>query len=314
MKTITLSLTASFLLTSFAMAQAPDLSARGAQTNKWMIGHRADETEHVQNSMPAFMAALQLGASMVELDVRNTKDHVTVIHHDPNLGSYEECGALNGKAISDLTLQELKTCSFKQDHTQIPTLDELLQVTKTSKMGLLIELKDSVQADVVSLLSNLDPEHQCASSNPSQETKNKTFQCFENTIIYSFGESWIEDVPNLIKQHPELHNVRLLKLVPPDQNRQLITEQGAHFWNVDGIAFEVNSLGNDLESVTQKMDELYPNQIKLIWSGDGKMDFSRMTKLPITGIIASDIHGLIDYEKAHSSQATLPRPFLISPR
>lgn len=314
MKTITLSLIASLLFALFARAQTPDLTGRGAQSAKWMIGHRADEKEFVQNSMPAFMGALKLGATMVELDVRNTKDHVTVIHHDPNLNDLEECGALNGKAVSEITLQELKTCHFKQDQTQIPTLDELLQATKTSKMGLLIELKDSVQSDVISLLSNLDPEHQCASTNPSQEIKDKTFQCFENTIVYSFGESWIEDVPNLIKQRPELRNVRLLKLVPPDQNRQLITDQGAHFWNVDGIAFEVNSLGDDLEAVTQKMDQLYPNQIKLIWAGDGKMDFSRLTKLPITGIIASDIHGLIDYEKAHPSQSTLPRPFLISPR
>jgi glycerophosphoryl diester phosphodiesterase len=299
MKTLLLTTIAGLLFTlpSFAQQQ-PDLTATGAQVLKWRIGHRGDETEHVQNSMPAFLGALHLGASMVELDVRNTKDHVTVIHHDPNLGSYEECGALNGQAISHLTLAEIKSCHFKKDQTQIPTFSELLQATQSSKMGLLIELKDSVQADVIRLLSKLDPQHECAAENPSQEIKNKTFQCFENTIIYSFGESWIEDVPSLLSQHPELHRIRLLKLVPPSENRQLLTEQGAHFWNVDGIAFEINSLGADLETVTQKMNELYPNQIKLIWSGNGQMDFARVDQLPITGIIASDIHGLIDFEKA----------------
>lgn len=265
----------------------------------WAIGHRADELEFTQNSMEAFVGAESLGASFAEHDLHFTKDHVVVVHHDPNLNGNEECGVFNGKSISDVTLAELKTCRFKKEKTAIPTFEEVLQRMKSSRTGLLIELKDGVQNEVIQMLADLDPHRDCATSNPSPEILNKTYQCFTKTMIMSFTESWMEDIPALLKQHPELHNLRLLKLVPPNQNKNLLQAHDAHYWNVDGVALEINSMGADLETLLAKMTIRYPHQIKLIWSSHGKMDFSRLTKLPINGIIASDIRGLIDYQKNH---------------
>jgi|GEM_PF-3014985 len=288
-----------------------------AQAQMWAIGHRADELEFTQNSMEAFLGAAKLGATLAEHDLRITKDHIVIVHHDPNLNDNEECGAFNGKAISDITFAELETCRFKKEHTAIPTFEEVLQKMKTTQTGLLIELKDGVQKDVIRMLSELDPHRDCATPHPSQEVLNKTYQCFSKTIIYSFVEGWVEDTPALLKQHPELHRVRLLKLVPPTQNRNLLLSANAHYWNVDGVALEVNSMGADAEVLLAKIQAQYPHQIILIWSDNrsdnGKMDFSRLTKLPVTGIIASDIRGLINYLKSQKSSPSENAKKLIFP-
>lgn len=51
----------------------------------WVVGHRGAMGHAPENTMTSFEQALSLGADMIELDVRITKDGVPVIVHDANL-------------------------------------------------------------------------------------------------------------------------------------------------------------------------------------------------------------------------------------
>jgi glycerophosphoryl diester phosphodiesterase len=47
-----------------------------------IIGHRGAPRDHPENTLAAFLRALELGATGVELDVHVTGDGVVVVHHD----------------------------------------------------------------------------------------------------------------------------------------------------------------------------------------------------------------------------------------
>jgi glycerophosphoryl diester phosphodiesterase len=49
------------------------------------VAHRGDPLAHRENTLPAFAAAVDAGADMIELDVRRTSDSRAVVVHDPTL-------------------------------------------------------------------------------------------------------------------------------------------------------------------------------------------------------------------------------------
>lgn len=52
-------------------------------TTPMVVAHRGASKAQRENTLAAFLAARELGAAMVELDVRRTADGVLVVHHDP---------------------------------------------------------------------------------------------------------------------------------------------------------------------------------------------------------------------------------------
>jgi glycerophosphoryl diester phosphodiesterase len=52
-----------------------------------VFAHRGLHVAERENTIAAFVAAVELGVDGVELDVRRTLDGVLVVHHDPSVGS-----------------------------------------------------------------------------------------------------------------------------------------------------------------------------------------------------------------------------------
>lgn len=75
-----------------------------------IIAHRGASAAATENTMTAFKKAVKSGVSGMETDIRLTKDGIPVLYHDPTLKR------LTGskKAIKNLTLEELKTYTFKK--------------------------------------------------------------------------------------------------------------------------------------------------------------------------------------------------------
>ncbi len=73
-----------------------------------ICAHRGFNTVAPENSMPAFAAAIALGAPEIELDVRETADGVPVVCHDNSIDRIS-----NGRGvISEMTFEELRTYDF----------------------------------------------------------------------------------------------------------------------------------------------------------------------------------------------------------
>jgi glycerophosphoryl diester phosphodiesterase len=91
-----------------------------------VIGHRGAAGHHPDNSLEAFAAARDLGASWVELDVRLSSDGDVVLSHDPETEA--------GTVITTATSAELA-------EEGIPTLLEALDVIDEHGLGVDVEIK-----------------------------------------------------------------------------------------------------------------------------------------------------------------------------
>jgi glycerophosphoryl diester phosphodiesterase len=108
--------------TSTKKIQTVKLPERG------LCAHRGAMETHPENTIPAFRAAVEAGAQMIEFDAWLSKDNQMVVIHDDTVDR-----TTNGKGkVSDLTLEEIKKLdagSWKSTEftgVKVPTLQEVL--------------------------------------------------------------------------------------------------------------------------------------------------------------------------------------------
>ncbi len=86
------------------------------------ISHRGAHQTLPENSIPAFLRAIELGADAIELDVHATSDGVVVVHHDPIINAPAE----STKRIADISASDV--ARFPLVHgIEIPTLTAVLR-------------------------------------------------------------------------------------------------------------------------------------------------------------------------------------------
>lgn len=98
-----------------------------------IIAHRgASALAKHENTLEAFNIAIQIGADMVEFDIRSTKDNVMVVFHDDNI---------DGKRLKELTYKQLNKIAGTMNY-HVPTLEQVLDICR-GKIYLDIELKEA---------------------------------------------------------------------------------------------------------------------------------------------------------------------------
>jgi glycerophosphoryl diester phosphodiesterase len=116
-------------------------------------GHRGARAVLPENTIPAFLHAIQAGADAIELDVLITRDDVPVVCHDPFLRRAVCRGPRRLRAVRALTLAELRRwdCGARPNPrfprqqpvpgTPVPTLDEVLALAPLGRFDFNIEAK-----------------------------------------------------------------------------------------------------------------------------------------------------------------------------
>ena len=92
-----------------------------------LIAHRGASRECRENTLPAFVRALELGADGIELDVHASSDGVIVVHHDFVPRANAASAQLEGRPIAELTASELRQFRFP-DGSAIPELREVIDL------------------------------------------------------------------------------------------------------------------------------------------------------------------------------------------
>ncbi len=112
-----------------------------------VIAHRGANENAPQNTIPAFLQAIEENCDGFETDIHLTKDGFPVVCHNFTIDETS-----NGTGdIGDFTLAQLREFDFgsykdkKFEGTKIPTLDEFLETYKKKPMNVLdIELKSKI--------------------------------------------------------------------------------------------------------------------------------------------------------------------------
>jgi glycerophosphoryl diester phosphodiesterase len=104
-----------------------------------VVAHRGASSTHPENTLPAFEAALALGAPAVELDVRLTADGHAVVMHDADVARTTD----GHGQVHRMTLEEVRRlrAGTREDPTGVPTLSEVLELV-SGRAGVAIEIKN----------------------------------------------------------------------------------------------------------------------------------------------------------------------------
>lgn len=147
-----------------------------------VVAHRGASAEWPENTIPAFVAALDAGAQVVELDFHQTKDGVLVCLHDKTLDRTTDARTVFGDkdvAIAERTWDEIAALDagrwkdVRFADTRIPTLEAALDVIQP-RATTMIEHKAGRAKDLVELLSRRG--------------------WIESVIVQSFDWEWLADV------------------------------------------------------------------------------------------------------------------------
>jgi glycerophosphoryl diester phosphodiesterase len=125
-----------------------------------IAAHRGIHNDFPENSMPAFIKAIELGIDIIEIDVRHTKDDSLVIMHDATVDRMT-----NGKGrVDEFTLEEIRqlrlTFNGQVTGEKIPTLEEVLTVAK-GKILVDLDLKTNCLPRVLQLVQQTKTENTC---------------------------------------------------------------------------------------------------------------------------------------------------------
>lgn len=100
-----------------------------------MIAHRGASAYAPENTMPAFVQAIALGADMAELDVQRTADGVIVVFHDDTTARWDG----RERLIANCALAEIQALDI--GGARVPTLAEVCALAREHDLRLNIELK-----------------------------------------------------------------------------------------------------------------------------------------------------------------------------
>ena len=108
----------------------------------WIFAHRGASKAAPENTLPAFEAAIRLGADGIELDVQYSSDGALVIFHNTTLEKTSDgTGRVTAHTLADLRALDAGSWFAPPfAGTRIPTLDETLDLLK-GKLLINIELK-----------------------------------------------------------------------------------------------------------------------------------------------------------------------------
>lgn len=151
-----------------------------------VISHRGDWRNYPENSIPAIESVIDMGADMMELDVKMTKDSVLVLCHDNTIDR-----TTNGRGyVSDMTYDSLMTFRLKRSHgvttdsLRIPTLREALLVCK-DRILVNVDHAYPYYKEIVELTEELGMTGQVLMKGKSSIDKvNEDMSRHENNLLY----------------------------------------------------------------------------------------------------------------------------------
>jgi len=114
------------------------------------ISHRGEHLQRPENTIPAFVEAIRVGADFMEVDVQTTADGKLVLSHDATV---DRCTDGTGR-VDSMTFEQIEAldAGIKKGEefagTRIPTFDQALDLAR-GKIGIYVDIKNATAQDLV---------------------------------------------------------------------------------------------------------------------------------------------------------------------
>lgn len=147
-----------------------------------IFAHRGFSTSGTaENTLAAFEAALNLGATHIESDVQVTKDGKPVLFHDSDL---QRVAGIPGK-VKDFTLAELSSI-YLIDGGQIPSLRQALTGLPTARFNLDLKVGEAV-LPTIELIRDLGAEDRVLLTSFSDRRRGQAVSALGGRVVSSAG-------------------------------------------------------------------------------------------------------------------------------
>ncbi len=223
-----------------------------------IIAHRGASLLAPENTLKAFKKAIELKADYIEFDVHQSKDEEIVVMHDAN--TFRTTGHLG--LIRNMTLEQLKQLDCG-DNERIPTLDELIEITK-GKIGLNCEIKAKGMAQKI-------------------VKKIKEADLYDSIIISSFIHNELLKFKKLEPQLKiaSLNPTRSGWIIDWFSRKSLIKNAAKNqFYAINPLYLIVNK---------KLVDKAHEKNLKVFpWTVDSPSSIENLIKMGVDGIISND--------------------------
>ena len=96
-----------------------------------VVSHRADWRNAPENSLQAIQNCIDMGADMVEIDLKKTKDGHLVLMHDKTINrTMTGTGSPDEYTLAELKAMRLRNGAGIKTRHQIPTFEEVMNLCK----------------------------------------------------------------------------------------------------------------------------------------------------------------------------------------
>jgi len=232
------------------------------------IAHRCEHNHHPENTIPAYQAAIKLGANFIEVDVRTTKDGKLVVMHDATVNK-----TTNGHGeVADMTLRQIRALdagikfSPRFAGTRVPTFDEVLRLAR-GKIGIYADVKQASAEKFVNAL--------------------KRYGMVPHTVVYGYSVAFFQDV---VRLDPEI------KIMPEARNQEF-AQQLIDTFRPKIIAFsESDFIPSVISVVKQAGDLIYVDRMG---TTDNPAGWGAAIKAGADGIQTNFPGKLVEYLRSH---------------
>ena len=229
----------------------------------FVVAHRGDWRNEPENSLRAMARCIRMGADMVELDVRMTKDSVLVLMHDVTIDR-----TTTGKGrVADLTFEELQQYRLKDGlgvtlNQQIPTFKEVMLLCK-DKILVNVDKAETYMDLVYEVLKETGTERQVVfkSYHTYQEVRERYGELLDNIIYmpmirdnHRALDAFVDDFINHYKPVAFEVNFRTVES-PMFAQMQKMKEAGIKIW-INTLWSHMNA-GHDDEKAVDDPDKYW---------------------------------------------------------
>lgn len=230
-----------------------------------IIAHRGASRNSPENTLRAFLMAIELGADYIEFDVRQSNDSKIIIIHDPCvIRTTHRLGRIN-----KMNLEKIKSLNTRNGE-KIPTLDELISDTK-GKIKYMCEIKvKGISGTVINILKNQN--------------------AINSTLLISFKHK------ELLKNQQIYPDLKLGAIIPSGfgwittwfSKKKLISSISENdFFSINPFFPLVNK--KFVNFAHEKGLKVFP------WTVNSKRTMKKLIKIGVDGILTNDIKKLKNY-------------------
>lgn len=256
-------------------------------------GHRGDRGNFPENSIPAFISAIQKGVDVLELDVVISKDKKVVVSHEPYMHSLYMTSPTGDSIVSD----EIKKLNlYQMNYDSIRTYDSGSRGNKNFPQQAKLKTYKPLLSEVIdTVLNHLEKNNlngikfniELKSSEDNYDKYQPAPEVFIDLVMEIIKQKGIEQQANFQSFDTNLLNI-LKRKYPEVKIAYLVSEEGIS-GNLKKLEFIPEIYSPNFKLVRNKtfVDSIKNLEMKLIpWTVNTEKDIIRMIELEVDGIIS----------------------------